>query len=507
MENITFRWLYASMVQDELLCELSELYSGHYGTWGPHQPTLVGKPIKLSPKKLREWLDDPDAAVYYATLESRVIGYAIAIRKKIRNYGVISWVTQLVVHKDYRNKDIAKRLLFSIWGLSNDFAWGILSANPYAIRALEKSTRRRSTPMRIHKNIRKIMEIGADSLSYIHKETEYLVDAEHSRVNTEFFIDHSDVPRMLERVISEETPWNLGDLPEGWEWIAFTFRDQEQIGLSRLELEEMVATSDDVAKQAYARMQLEHHPWMKHTDKEVDFILRECGLKKGMRLIDFGCGIGRHSNAISTRGIQVTGVDYLQSNIEVAKKKSIAEADVEFLEGDCRSIELKPCDAAVCLYDVVGSFVQLDDNQKIINNIAKHLKPGGIAIISVMNYELTAAKAKHIFSFSKNPNELLKLAPSTTMENTGDVFQEDYMMVDEETHIIYRNEQFLQGRSLPKQLLVRDRRFTREEITSMCNKAGLKVIFSRYVSASDWGKPLDATDAHAKEILLKCEKI
>lgn len=291
MENITFRWLYASMVQDELLCELSELYSGHYGTWGPHQPTLVGKPIKLSPKKLREWLDDPDAAVYYATLESRVIGYAIAIRKKIRNYGVISWVTQLVVHKDYRNKDIAKRLLFSIWGLSNDFAWGILSANPYAIRALEKSTRRRSTPMRIHKNIRKIMEIGADSLSYIHKETEYLVDAEHSRVNTEFFIDHSDVPRMLERVISEETPWNLGDLPEGWEWIAFTFRDQEQIGLSRLELEEMVATSDDVAKQAYARMQLEHHPWMKHTDKEVDFILRECGLKKGMRLIDFGVGL------------------------------------------------------------------------------------------------------------------------------------------------------------------------------------------------------------------------
>lgn len=507
VENLTFSWLYASMVQDELLNELSELYSQHYGIWGPCQPILAGRQIKLSPERIREWLQDPDAAVYYAALEDRIIGYAIAVRKKIRNYGVVSWVTQLVVHKDYRNQDVAKRLLFSIWGLSDDFAWGILSANPYAVRALEKSTRRRSIPMRIHRNIRKIMEVGSHSLPYINKDTEYKVDDGNSRVNTKFFIDHSDIPDMLEKVISQETPWKLGDLPEGWEWIAFTFHDQEQINLSRLELEEMVNTSDEIAKQAYARMQLNNQPWMRNTDAEVCFILRECGLKQGMRLIDFGCGIGRHSNAISTYGIQVVGVDYVESNIATAKRKAIPDTNIKFLEADCRFIELGECDAAICLYDVIGSFVQLDDNQKIINNIAKHLKIGGIAIISVMNFELTAKRAKHKFSFLKEPNELLKLSPSTIMEHTGDVFQEDFMMVDEKTQIIYRREQFIEGRCLPKELLVRDRRFTMDEIASMCEKAGLQVLFSRYVSAANWDRPLCATDDHAKEILLKCRKV
>lgn len=507
MENITFSWLYASMVQDKLLNELSKLYSQHYGTWGSYQPKLAGKQITLSPERIREWLRDPDAAVYYATQENQIIGYAIAVRKKIKNYGVMSWVTQLVVHKNYRNQDIAKRLLFSIWGLSDDFAWGILSANPYAVRALEKSTRRRSIPMRIHRNIRKIMEVGSNSLPYISKDTEYKVDAENSRVNTKFFIDHSDVPNMLKKVISEETPWNLGDLPEGWEWIAFTFRDQEQISLSRFELEEMVATSDDIAKQAYARMQLDSQPWTRYTDEEVCFILRECGLRQGMRLIDFGCGIGRHSNAISKYGIQVIGVDYVESNIKIAEKKATVGTDVAFFEGDCRSIELGACDAAICLYDVVGSFVRLEDNQKILDNIAKHLKLGGIAIISVMNFELTAAKAKHKFSFSKDPNKLLSLSPSAIMEHTGDVFHEDFMMVDEEMHIVYRREQFIEGRDLPKELLVRDRRFTMEEIVSMCEKAGLQVLFSRYVSAANWDSPLCPTDNHAKEILLKCQKI
>ena len=124
-----------------------------------------------------------------------------------------------------------------------------------------------------------------------------------------------------------------------------------------------------------------------------------------------------------------------------------------------------------------------------------------------MNYELTAKKAKYRFSFLNEPNELLNLAPSTTMERTGDVFQEDFMMLDEETHIIYRREQFVEGRSLPKELLVRDRRFTMDEIRSMCEAAGLHVLLSRYVSASNWEIPLTSTDSHAKEILLKCQKI
>lgn len=495
------------MVPDEMLNELSELYSQHYGIWGCGQTRMAGNRIRLSPKRLSQWLTDPDAAVYYAHINEKIVGYAIAIRKKIKYYGVMSWVTQLVVHEDYRNQDIAKRLLFSVWGLSDDFAWGILSANPYAVRALEKSTRRRSIPMRIKKSIKKIMEVGAQSLPYVSEHTEYQIDANNSRVNTEFFVDHTDVPNMMQQVISEESPWLLGDLPEGWEWIAFTFRDQKQISLSEIEIEEMLATSDDIVKQAYSRMKMVDQPWMRHTQAEVSFILRECELIPGACVIDFGCGIGRHDHALAKYGIDVIGVDYVAENIRVATEGIKSDTTVRFVEGDCRSIKLGICDAAICLYDVIGSYVHLEDNQKILDNIARHLKRDGIAIISVMNFDLTNQNAVYKFSFADEPDKLLELKPSTIMEHTGDVFQGNYMMVDEQEHIIYRREQFTEGNSLPKELLVRDRRFTIHEIEEMCQKAGLQVLFSRYVSATNWEKPLDALDSHAKEILLKCRRV
>lgn len=507
MKDISFRWLYGTLVQDDLLGKFANLYSHHYGVWGQNEPSKAGKQIKLSPQRLRTWLEDPNSAVYYATCDQDIIGYAIAIRKKVKYYGIVSWVTQLVVHREYRKQDIAKRLLFSIWGLSNDFAWGILSANPYAIRALEKATRRRSIPLRIHKHIRKIMEVGAESLPYIDECTEYVVNAHTSRVNTEFLVDHSDVPKMLAQVISEEIPWTLGELPDGWEWIAFTFRDQPQINLSVLEIEEMLSASDEIAQQAYARMDLTNQPWMKHTDAEVQFLLRECGLKSGMSLIDFGCGIGRHSNALALQGIHVVGVDYVKSNIIRAQDKAPKGQNVKFLEGDCRTIELGTYDAAICLYDVIGSYVLQESNQMILNNIAKHLKLQGIAIISVMNFDLTNSTATNKFSFSEEPNKLLNLSPSTIMEQTGDVFQPDFLMVDEETHVIYRREQFTTGQDLPKELLVRDRRFTMDEIIEMCENAGLQVLLARYVSATNWEKSLSITDPHAKEILLKCKKV
>ena len=45
-------------------------------------------------------------------------------------------------------------------------------------------------------------------------------------------------------------PWSMGPLQEGWEWFAFTFRDQQQIDLTRKEIEQMLLASDAVTKHA-----------------------------------------------------------------------------------------------------------------------------------------------------------------------------------------------------------------------------------------------------------------
>ncbi len=513
--NISYEWVFGRFMTDtkyyqDLVVECSKLYSEQYGKWSLQSAYHPGENIKLSPKRIYEWLNNDNVALYCARDGDMLVGYAIAIQLDIPKYGVISWVTQLVVHEAYRHKDIAKNLLHSIWGFSDNFAWGIVSANPYAIRALEKTTRRRSDPARIKHNLRKIISLGIEHLPYINEETETFVTGEVSRINTNFFVDHSNVDEMIETVVTDTVPWTLGSLDEGWEWLAFTFHDQLPFELTEEEILTMLKASDSVVQNAYKRMNIsESHGWARHTEQEVAFILRECALKKGDNLLDFGCGQGRHSLDLAKSGIRVTGIDYVEKNIEIANKRKEEQhiEQAEFLVGDCRDIELENrADAAVCLYDVVGTYADNDENVKILKNIFKHLKPGGIALISVMNYELTLAQAKYKFILKHDPNALLLLQPSNIMESTGNIFNPDFYLVDTETRVIYRREQFKHGRALPVELIVRDRRFTAEEIKKMCQDVGFIVEFTRYVNARDWETGFEPLAASSKEILLKCRK-
>jgi 2-polyprenyl-3-methyl-5-hydroxy-6-metoxy-1,4-benzoquinol methylase len=498
---------------EKLLNECATLFSSHYGKWSSESPYKPCERIRLSKNKVMEWLKNPNSAIYMARDKGELVGYAIAVRLKIPNSGNITWVTQLVVHTDYRNQNVAKNILHSIWGYSDDFAWGLISACPYAVRALEKATRRRCDPLRIKKDIEKILFAGMDVVHYIPKKKEYNVDNKVSMINTEFFVDHSNVDSMLDAVTSEEVNWKLGRLKEGWEWFAFTFRDQPQISLTKSEIENMLQASDKIVQDAYGRMVMsDSQSWATHTDNEVQFIINECHLQPNDTVIDFGCGNGRHAIGLAKAGMRVKAVDYSPQRIEEAKlhlsKLELSESDsIEFILGDCRTINVEQAKAVICLYDVIGSYVNDTDNMKILTNLFQHLVSGGTALISVMDYTLTETQAKHWFILSENPDQLLELPPSGIMEKTGNVFNPDYYIIDKETRIVYRKEQFqFDKNQLPKELVVRDRRFTQDEITQMCRNVGFNVQFARYVSAKDWKTNLLPAYSSAKEILIKCQK-
>lgn len=493
-----------------IISECSELYSNHYGIWG-EKGVHPGKEVRLSSEKICKWLKNENVTLYYSTSEGKIVGYAIAFSKDEIGYGIVTWVTQLVVHKDYRQQGIAKNLLFSIWGLSNHFAWGIVSANPYAIRALEKATRRRAVPMRIKKNATKLRNIGRKYIPFINEETKFDVTEEKSQVDTQFFVDHGDTKQKIINVTSEDIPWTLGSIHDGWEWFAFTFNDQEPISLSKEEIDNMVATSDSVVQNAYSRMRLGcgKHGWMKNTVSEVDYIDYKVNLSSVELVYDLGCGVGRHAIEIASRGIEVIGIDYVEENIIVAnkviEKKGIHNISIE--KGDCRYYDnLRRASLVICLYDVIGTFSTDEDNKRIISTAYNLLSSGGYAFFSVMNYETTIANAKNVFSFSSEPDKLLSLPGASIMEKTGNIFNPKYYLVDTETHVVYRKEQFLSSHSLPVELIVRDKRFTKKEIVAMCEEVGFSVIEVKYTNASGWDEEYEADSKRAKEILLFCKK-
>ena len=67
---------------------------------------------------------------------------------------------------------------------------------------------------------------------------------------------------------------------------------------------------------------------------ECDFIEKEIDHDKSLKIIDIGCGTGRHAIELTKRGYNVTGVDLSKSQIKRAREKA-QEAGANI---DCRIV-------------------------------------------------------------------------------------------------------------------------------------------------------------------------
>jgi SAM-dependent methyltransferase len=289
-------------------------------------------------------------------------------------------------------------------------------------------------------------------------------------------------------------------------------QEQPPFPLTANEYETFLDDCKEVAAIAYPRAWKGiDRKWSGSTDVEVAFIEQTLGLKPPATILDWGCGDGRHSVGLARRGFRVVGVDMVPSFIKKARDESKDLIDApEFIEADCRGLVLdRKFDAGICLYDVVGSHPESKENEKILRSLVNHLAEGAPVLLSVMNAELTQARLRaefptHVVRLSTEPDAIQSLEPSHTMETDGDVFKPAYILFDEESDTYYRREQFELGRGLPEEVIVPDKRYTRDQIRSLCAGVGLTVTWCRPVRAGKFGSEVPADKG--KEILLLCRK-
>jgi SAM-dependent methyltransferase len=125
----------------------------------------------------------------------------------------------------------------------------------------------------------------------------------------------------------------------------------------------------------------------KGTGQEVDFVVDALGLEPGMRVLDVGCGPGRHSLALAARDITVHGVDLSPEFVALAQEAAAGfPASFEVL--DVRDLAFDAeFDAAICLCQ--GGFGLLGgaDDERVIEAIAGSVRPGGgIAVSAFSSY-------------------------------------------------------------------------------------------------------------------------
>ena len=117
----------------------------------------------------------------------------------------------------------------------------------------------------------------------------------------------------------------------------------------------------------------------KGTEQEVAFLVDALGLEAGERVLDVGCGPGRHALALARRGIEVVGVDLSEDFVALAREAAAKEelpARFEIL--DVRDLTYdRQFDAAVCLCQ--GGFGLLGgrDEPAVFERISSALRPGG----------------------------------------------------------------------------------------------------------------------------------
>lgn len=94
-------------------------------------------------------------------------------------------------------------------------------------------------------------------------------------------------------------------------------------------------------------------------------------------LLHLGCGAG-HFDRVFERHFAVTGVDLSLGMLERARA---AHPDIEYVEGDMRTIRLSRQFDAVVIPDSIDYMATVEDLRQAIGTAAAHLVPGGVLLV------------------------------------------------------------------------------------------------------------------------------
>ena len=119
------------------------------------------------------------------------------------------------------------------------------------------------------------------------------------------------------------------------------------------------------------------YSFTKGTVQEVDHVVGALGMQPGQRVLDVGCGPGRHAHELARRGILVHGIDISQTFVALAAADGPAGATFERLDARALTFDAE-FDAAICLCQgAFGLMTEGGGDSAVLGGIARALRLGG----------------------------------------------------------------------------------------------------------------------------------
>ena len=135
------------------------------------------------------------------------------------------------------------------------------------------------------------------------------------------------------------------------------------------------------------------YSFTKGTTQEVDALVELLLLEPGARVLDVGCGPGRHAHELARRGVEVVGLDVRERFVAIARAG--APAGASFVVGDARAMDFDAeFDAAYSLCQgafglLGGPAADADDPEAgdlaVLDGLRRAVRPGGRVAVSAFN--------------------------------------------------------------------------------------------------------------------------
>jgi SAM-dependent methyltransferase len=196
------------------------------------------------------------------------------------------------------------------------------------------------------------------------------------------------------------------------------------------------------------------------TQAEALFVAEALGVEPGTRLLDVGCGYGRHAMELAARGYQIVALDLslplLLRGADEAQRRGL---NINFIHGDMRDLVFESqFDGIYCLFSTFGYFDE-ETNRKTIEGMARAVKRGGRLVLDVLNRDYLIGE----------------LPTRVWWEGDGCVVLEE-VEFNYFTSRIHSNRSivFDDGRQLEQEISIRA--YSLHELGKMLHTAGLRVV-------------------------------
>lgn len=118
-------------------------------------------------------------------------------------------------------------------------------------------------------------------------------------------------------------------------------------------------------------------------ERAVALICRTVGLQRGWRVLDVGCGAGRHTRAFVNNGARCVGLDLSATLLKLAQQATSAP----LVRADMRQlpIRLDSMDLTVNLFTSFGYFDRDAEHSAALAEMIGTIRPGGWFVIDFLN--------------------------------------------------------------------------------------------------------------------------